>query len=1130
MLGDDALGCLRDLKRWLKLYDEKTNRLDVARCLAEAKLITGDLVPILSLWTEEKTADKAKSRLALECLKLLVPLTWPIDNVGEMTVNHHRHTPYIQQAQVAYKAALLHGADGSVLSTAVRIALPSISTARDERTTRDDGIIKLMLYLMRNVAAISPQPNLPNLGLDNEISRSATIEAFRHQNVFALILTICSNIGDEFNLQDVIVLEILFNLVRGVDVESLWMTEQQVKVKKTNDLKNVLVEEKGMNRDYQKIAPTRHGRFGTMIWVKGENERNRTLSGQDNFKDGFNALQNIDKTKKWNKPQQRRKDIDHSIHDFVRSVKLSTNAAELLRNFAEEFLDSGFNPLFVHLRKAIEREAERILDINYRQYFYVVSWFLQAERSRRERKRKDRQAKVQQDFEPEDYGLVAGVLNQEMFITLNRYMQQSLDNKEWQDMSAAMRCFTQVLLTVQDMTQSPLEDDQEIADNIQSRIFYEETTHDRIVSILKGYKDQGFGYLDAATELSHVFLRMLERYSKENTDLQIRSRRRARKKKKKARKEAGENENEPDADNASEHEDAAEIAQVSKERKFDFTRFCAKFTSQSSVNTIFAFTNFYRDLSVEQLKRAHRFFYRVAFKQNMAVLLYRVDIIALFYKIVKGPGGLDVSHTMYKEWSELIRQVLKSMFKKLDQRPELMIEMLFSKINATLYYLEYGQEKQTASVRPPVELEIKPVPGIELADKIGIVVAALIQDDEVPLVTWLKLNLKRAADDRLAWEQEQRAREADNVILGDMEKPNIPRITARPGSEEIRNALFKNARLRLLMSLVGLQRLGDEDEPGVPWIFPSEVSGATLQQNHDLIEQYEKNAWTNELGDEEPTDLIRRVRNVTITSNTAEGEGPERGFLDDSDEEAPSEDFEFGDNIKTKSSAAKAVEKLKKSQRKRKRAEGEELADDILEARRKAREEAALERRRKIKSDIYINDSDEEMTEEERKAFFTREEEARKRQDQRVRKALMLESTEDTASKPRRKKRRASVEDGSSEDDNSDILINLDAPSDQDEETVGGDTASSQLIRDASEEEPQKTPLSSPASHQSPGLESPSAVSKELSQPRTRPVVNNTSSLTKNSPENLASGSIPDVPPARRRARAGFIFDSDDDE
>ena len=769
MLGDDALACLRDLKRWLKLYDEKTNRLDVARCLAEAKLVNGDLLPILASWPEEATGDKLKARVALACLELLVPLTWPLESGGEMTVNHHRHTPYIQQAQVLYKAGILGHDTTNILRTIVRIGLPAIAMRRDERTARDEGIIKLMLYFLRNVTVISPIPNLPSQGLDSEVSRSATIEAFRQQDVFALLLTICSNLGEDFDMQDVIILEILFNLIKGVDAAKLWMTEKQRKSRQNDDLKDALRIEKGMHRDAAKVAPTRHGRFGTMIWVKREDEKVSTVSGQDNLKDGRNSLLNMDKSKKWSKPQQRRKDIHHTIHDFDRTVRLTSSASELLRMFAEEFLDSGFNPLITHLRKAIEREAERFLEINYRQFFYVVAWFLQAERARRERqKREHHNEKLQTDFEADSFALVAAVLNQETFITLNRYMQTSFDNKEWQDLNASMRCFTQILLTVQEMAQSPLDEDQEIADNIQNRIFYEETTHDRIISIVKGYKDQGFGYLDACTELSHVFLRMLERYSKENVDLQIRSRRRARRKKKEENKRAeegadGEGE---DEDERSENEDIADVVQVSRERKFDFTRLAAKFTSQSSVDTFFALTIFFQDLSVEQLKRAHRFFYRVAFKQGLAVLLYRVDIIALFYKMVKGPEGMDVSHSMYKEWSELVRQVLKRLFKKLEQRPELIIELLFSKINSTLYYLEFGREKQTASsTRLPAELEVKPAPGRGIEDKIGIVTAALMRDEKASLVRWVKMSLEKAVEERQGWEGEAAARAEDATAI-----------------------------------------------------------------------------------------------------------------------------------------------------------------------------------------------------------------------------------------------------------------------------------------------------------------------------------------------------------------------------
>lgn len=64
------MSCLKDLKKWLKLYDEKENRLDVARCLAESNLVSGDLLEILAAWPEEATGDKIKSKVALASCEL----------------------------------------------------------------------------------------------------------------------------------------------------------------------------------------------------------------------------------------------------------------------------------------------------------------------------------------------------------------------------------------------------------------------------------------------------------------------------------------------------------------------------------------------------------------------------------------------------------------------------------------------------------------------------------------------------------------------------------------------------------------------------------------------------------------------------------------------------------------------------------------------------------------------------------------------------------------------------------------------------------------------------------------------------------------------------------------------------
>lgn len=710
-------------------------------------------------------------------MELLVPLTWPVEFHGQMTVNHHRHIPYIQQAQVQYKRGILSHANATLLRTIIRIGLPSMAIPRSERSTRDEGILKLMLYLIRNISTISPDTRLVAEGEEEATSRSATVNALQAQDAFALLLTMCSNVGDDFSLQDVVLLEILFHIVKGVEVEKLFMDDAQRKAKRTDELDGLLRKESSLRREYAKTAPTRHGRFGTMIWVKRDDAKVSTVSGQDVLKDQQVTLQKMDQSKKWNKPRPRRKNEDTSVNnDFNTPVQLSSSATANLRKFVEEFLDSGFNVLFTHVRKAIEREADRVMDINSRQYFYTVAWFLQAERVRRLRQlQRAQNENAKKVFEPDSFGLVAGVLNQETFVFLNRSMQYSYDHKDWEDLNAEMRCFTQILLTVQEMAQSPLEEDQEIAENIQNRIFYEETTHDRILAIFRGYKGQGFGYLDACTELAHVFLRMLERYSKENLDMHIRSRRRSRRKNKKAERAAGDDNGVENDEQGSEDEDREEAERVSKERKFDFKRFASKFCNQNCVDTFFAFTQFYKELNTEQLKRAHRYFYRIAFKQEMSVLLFRVDIINLFYKMIKGPGGLDSSNPIFREWEELVRQLIRRLVKKLDQRPALITEMLFSKINSTMLYLEYGHERQTLSTakRPPAELEIDSTEATTTEAKLEIVVAALIRDGQSELLKWISEILGSAAEERESWEAHEEARRAESPEVSSVPNPMI---------------------------------------------------------------------------------------------------------------------------------------------------------------------------------------------------------------------------------------------------------------------------------------------------------------------------------------------------------------------
>ncbi|KMU75247.1 mating-type switching protein swi1 [Coccidioides immitis RMSCC 3703] len=868
VLGDDALGCLRDLKKWLRFYDEKLNRMDVARCLAECKLLNGDLVPIISLYGDAEQSDKHKARIMLACLELLVPLTWPVEVHGQMTFNHHRHTPYLQYSQVEYKRGILGFAPSPILRALIRVGLPSMAIPRSERSPRDEGIIRLMLYFFRNIAVISSPPNLSIDSDDDKATREV---------------------------------------------------------------------------------------------------------------------------------------VDPSSNNFNLKVRLTSSATKHLRTFVEEFLDSGFNPLFTHLRKAIEREADRVTESTSRQFWYAVSWFLHAERARREHQKETRQRSkgTSREIEPDSFSLVASVLNQETFVGLNRFMQHSIDFKDWQDLTAGMKCLTQILLTVQEMAISPLEEDQEIAENIQSRIFYEETTHDRVLSILRNYKDQGFWYLDACTELAHVFLRMLEQYSKQNVDMQVRSRRRARRKQAQAAV-PNQNETEAGGEHDSDTEDIAEAHQTVTERSFDFKRFSVRFCTQKSVDTFVALTKYYRELDSEQLKRAHRFFYRVAFKQDMSVLLFRVDIISLLFKMIKGPEGLDPSKPPFKDWEELIRQIFKKLVRKLGERPELVVELLFSKINATVFYLEYGHEKQTMSEsRPATELELKPGSASTLDEKIRIVVSALIQEDKKPLVKWLSQVLGSAASERLSWEMEAEAR-ATSSPQEQSDRSKAPSIAVLPEDDGCRTAMFRNARLRLLMRLAGLERL-DEDVLGASWMIPSSVPSSNLKEYHELIEKHCESP-AEDIDGVDPRDLMRRKRTAADTDSSRHEFTENVNF--GSDSEGEDDGVLFPPNLPERS---KALKTLKQRRRRRRRSDdAEESGPDeaVLEARRTAREKNALERQRKIKSDLYVHASDDESDEEADIEFFAKEEMRRQAQARRVAEALETGMPENNTTKKKIKGQR----------------------------------------------------------------------------------------------------------------------------
>ena len=330
-------------------------------------------------------------------------------------------------------------------------------------------------------------------------------------------------------------------------------------------------------------------------------------------------------------------------------------------------------------------------------------------------------------------------------------------------------------------------------------------------------------------------------------------------------------------------------------------------------------------------------------------------------------------------------------------------------------------------------------------------------------------------------------------------------------------AMFKNGHLRLLMALLGFQRISEEDDPEGSWIIPSSLSADQLKQALDLVKKFEFSPPVFDDG-QEAGDFIRRKSAGSTSRRKAVYDDEDDGIDNDTEEELL---FEPGGPTAMKKSDA--LEALKKNRRRRRKegsedAEASRLTDEQLKARAEAKRQKELEKNRKIKSELYVHDSDEEDNEDRDRLFFEQEEKLREKSKIAIMKELLGvgKDKESGPTAPSRSKKRQWN------------AITID--SEDDEVGRSSSAARDNVLEESDEgESATDTPMSSPH-HRS-------------SQPKRRKVSSEEPESDSHSPAGeiakngsaMAAGDTDDedvaaMRPARQRVRAGFIVDSSDEE
>ena len=335
--------------------------------------------------------------------------------------------------------------------------------------------------------------------------------------------------------------------------------------------------------------------------------------------------------------------------------------------------------------------------------------------------------------------------------------------------------------------------------------------------------------------------------------------------------------------------------------------------------------------------------------------------------------------------------------------------------------------------------------------------------------------------------------------------------------------MFKDNKLRLLMTLVGFMRLGANDDPDASWVIPSSLTSVELQEAIDLIRKFEFDPPIYEDG-KGPEDLLRS-KAAAARRSTRRAE-----FDDDSDGIDHNSEEDRGEYALDDATARKPDGERKGLKRRRRARTPVELDDEEREAKAEARRRKEIEKQAKTKSTMFVHDSDDEEWDADKDAaFFAREQQLREDTLKQFKKSLVLGTVEPAVSKKELSKKRKAEEATKKSKRRKSPPKRKAGPfddSDEDEDAGGAVSVSSRapsetienVLSDAeSKDEATDTPLSS--QH---------AGSKD-DTPRTSAAT--TTSKTQDTTMADDDDDDDDAPvvrrPAARNMRAGFVIDSD---
>ncbi|CBQ73350.1 related to TOF1-topoisomerase I interacting factor 1 [Sporisorium reilianum SRZ2] len=970
--GPQALSALRSLRKLWKLDDDDPTR-KVARAFVDCTVLPNFLLPAL-LESAGKDPPMGDA-IVLACTDLLAAMTWPFDSAAELRELSKQGLDYddldeitkLDQKLIVYKSAILRcmslDKQHDVLGVVMRyLLLPKLTTKKHQRTSLENGIISMCLHLIRNLLAIrdpittslSSVEQLSYANLQSELILSLK----KHHILDALLMLASSAETSNFNDWNAIASECIFHIFVGTKVKeiaevtsgsasrSITDTSEAARTSSrtaatatSSGSSSALAESLAMEAKIKRASasgtiPTRHSRFGTTINFVGPDGLRRVARNQSALAKSVAQLAD-EAMHKGKRRAQRRKNAQEQGAPKLKA-KWTADAALVLQDWADAFVQAGFEPLAKSVLKDIRSERDKLgdLDVARVRIMQLGTFFLEYFLSRRAAAAQRRKAagttapaqptltqetadllEPQQHHEAEKaqseqpaegadgewpFELVSQWLEPWAFRMVLVRTIQAQESKAWLEFVAAVQLWTVLLRLVDELASSKKESERDVAEGLQAEFYYMSETLDACHAVVRSYTAQSFAFLETIIGFAYYMPKMLERYASNRDHMYVQA-------KKQVRRSRQDGDLDADEDEAAQIKE--QLKETRSEREFRFADFQRKLATKQLTTACSHYLSYlsgwhdYGDTD-EQLNKLVTVMHRIAIKANDYRQFFLAGLRSNLRSVISGNamGILEArAPTSAPTLKKLIDYILRK-FSKLSPEEQ------------SIYDTGKRPPRQPKPPRMPAEIAVRP--GMAPDEEIGVAVGLLLKKEKMQAVLWVKSALEMASAMRtelVARHEEDGTRRqsesstsilgedaADDdsgaMLLGELEKQNEspverfqPFELAYRGNDELRTDASLLPELKLLCRLVGLEA-NDDELVHWKWTVPKEILPEHLDEKVEAIERFIREPLDTH--GRELTALVMRMRKPRVggednsdVTNSADLPDGWNGALSESDED-----------------------------------------------------------------------------------------------------------------------------------------------------------------------------------------------------------------------------------------------------